>query len=273
LALVDAVSEQENLTLSASAFENENGEWMFEATCETPPDADVFSRVARLTLNGNVEFRVEKIEPDIDWIGKSLEGLPPVNAGGFYIHAGHSAGRMPPKAIPIHIEAGQAFGTGHHESTTGCLEAIYALVKNKKPATMIDVGTGSGVLAIALAKRVNRPVVASDIDPIAVETVWENAALNNVASLICAVEANGLDHAAIAARAPYDLIVANILAAALVEMAPEMARSARKEAAIILSGILTTQAAEVIAACARHNMVLNQRFIVGQWTTLLLEKI
>jgi len=272
-ALVDAVSARGDLALSVSAFESENGEWVFEATCDTPPDIAQFAAISRSALGGEVSFSFEKIDPGIDWVGKSLAGLPAVNAGGFYIHAEHNAEQIPAKAIPIHIEAAQAFGTGHHQTTTSCLEAIFTVLKNKRPRAMIDVGCGTGVLAIALAKRLHRPVIASDIDPIAVKITLENAALNNVASLVTAIEAEGLDHNAIEANAPFDLIVANILARPLTQLAPRAGQMAAKGAAIILSGILTRQAAPIIAAYAEHQMALNQRFILGQWTTLLLEKI
>jgi len=272
-ALVDAISARDDLAVSASAFANENREWIFEATCDSAPDLAEFAKIARLTLAGDVSFSSEEIDPSIDWIAKSLEGLPAVNAGGFYVHAEHNQDQMPPKAIPIHIEAAQAFGTGHHQTTTGCLQAIFMVLKNKRPETMIDIGCGTGVLAIALAKRLRRPVLASDIDPIAVKTTLDNAKLNNVANLITAIAAAGLNHSVISAHAPYDLIVANILARPLAEIAPEVGKAAASGASIILSGILTTQAPAIIAAYAQHHMALERRFILGQWTTLLLEKI
>ncbi|VAW20843.1 Ribosomal protein L11 methyltransferase [hydrothermal vent metagenome] len=272
-ALVDAISAKPDLALSASAFEGDNGEWVFEATCDKSPDITEFAKTARLALGGEVGFSCEKIDPNIDWVSKSLAGLPAVNAGGFYIHASHNGEQIPAGAIAIHIEAAQAFGTGHHETTTSCLEAIFMALKTKSPKTMIDVGSGSGVLAIALAKRLNRPVIASDIDPVAVQATLENARLNNVASLITAIEAQGLEHNAIDANAPFDLIVANILAKPLTELAPTAGRLAAQGAAIILSGILTRQAASVIAAYTKQQMALKQRFILGQWTTLLMEKL
>lgn len=272
-ALVDAISANEELTLAASAFEDENGEWVFEATCQGKPKLKRFRKIARRALGGEVLFSRERIDPDIDWIAKSLEGLPPVNAGGFFIHAGHNAEHIPDDVIPIHIEAAQAFGTGHHETTAGCLEAIHSILKDTRPKRIIDIGTGTGVLAIALAKRLRRKIVASDIDPVAVKTTKDNAKLNQVEEWIKPIEAVGLRNKKIKKNKPYDLLVANILAGPLAELAPAISAVSADGANIILSGILNTQASKVIKAYKRQNIVLNSRIVRNEWTTLLLEKI
>ena len=272
-ALVDAISETEGLTLAAAAHEDAHGEWVFEATCEGKPRLKDFRKIAKQTLGGKVKFTREKINPDIDWIAKSLEGLPPVNAGGFFIHAGHNAQQVPKNAIPIHIEAAQAFGTGHHETTSGCLEAIHGILKDNRPKKIIDIGTGTGVLAIALAKRLRRKIIASDIDPVAVKTTKDNAKLNNVKKWIKPVEAVGLNNRKINRNGPYDLLVANILAGPLAELAPDISAASANGANIILSGILNSQAAKVVKAYKRQNIVLNSRIVRNEWTTLILEKI
>jgi ribosomal protein L11 methyltransferase len=273
-ALVDAVMELGDLALTASAHEDAStGEWVFEATCEMLPDLLAFEELARGTLGGDVDFTITPIDPEVNWVAKSLEGLQPVLAGGFYVYGSHSAEQVPPAGLtPLHIEAAQAFGTGHHETTTGCLEAIALTLKRRRPRKMLDVGTGTGVLAIALARRTHTMVVASDIDPIATRTTIENARDNGVGPLIRAITATGLDHRAIAAGAPYDVIVANILAAPLVHLAPAIARAASRHATIILSGLLATQAARVASAYAIQGVVLRQRLIRGDWATLILEK-
>lgn len=272
-ALVDAVSERDDLALTASAHENEEtGEWVFEATCDTPPDLESFSELARLVLGGDVTFSVETIDPEINWVAKSLEGLAPVIAGGFYVYGSHSSDPIPDGLTPMKIEAAQAFGTGHHETTTGCLEAIEMVLRKRTPGRMIDVGTGTGVLAIALAKRIDAVILATDIDPIAVTTTMENANDNGVGAQIHAIEATGLDHAEIAARAPYDLIVANILAGPLTELAPSMGEVAQPGAHAILSGILNTQADGVIAAYDAAGFGLVDHLKRKEWTTLVLRK-
>jgi len=273
-ALVDAVMERDDLAVTASAHEDEaTGEWVFEATCDSAPDLDSFSELARLTLGGAVEFSFEAVDPDVNWVAKSLEGLPPVEAGGFYIYGSHETGPVPPGLTAIRIDAAQAFGTGHHETTTGCLEAIDRILKRKRPRYLIDIGTGTGVLAIALAKRLRLPVIASDTDPVAVKTTAANARDNGVAPYVLAVEATGLDHRLIAGNAPYDLIVANILAGPLTELAPAIGRVAARNASIILSGLLERQAGSVAAAYNRCGMVLRQRLVRKEWATLILEKL
>jgi ribosomal protein L11 methyltransferase len=272
-ALVDAVMAGD-LAVTASAHEDAaTGEWLFEATCDAPPDLAALAELARTTLGGNVEFSVEPIDPEVNWVAKSLEGLAPVTAGGFYVYGSHATDPVPAGLIAIRIDAAEAFGTGHHETTTGCLEAIERTLKRRKPRSPLDVGTGTGVLAIALAKRLHLPVVASDIDPVAVRTAAANARDNGVGKLVVALEAAGLDHRVIARHAPYDLIVANILAGPLQALAPAMRRAAEPGATIILSGILNTQAPRVLAAYARAGMVLRQRLVRKDWSTLMLERI
>lgn len=273
-ALVDAVMERDDLALTASAHENaDTGEWVFEATCDAEPDMAEFAALARLVLGGDVGFAVERIDPKVNWVAKSLEGLAPVVAGGFYVYGSHETAAVPPGLTGIKIDAAQAFGTGHHETTTGCLEALDRVLKRRKFSNPVDIGTGTGVLAIAAAKRLHVPVLATDIDPIAVTTTAENAAENGVSKLIAPLEATGLDHIKITRGAPYDLILANILAGPLVDIAPGMARIAGRGATIILSGILLTQASRVISAYANQHMVLRQKIERKEWATLILERV
>lgn len=273
-ALVDAVMEREDLAFTASAHEDvETGEWVFEATVESPANVEAFNTLAREVLGGDVDFAIEAIDPEINWVAKSLEGLQPVTAGGFYIYGSHETGAVPEGLIGLRIDAAQAFGTGHHETTTGCLEAIDRVLERAKPANVIDIGTGTGVLAIAIAKKTGLKVLATDIDPIAVTTTVENARDNDVAELIEGVVAEGLDSDVITAKAPYDLILANILAGPLMGLAPGMSRIAQPGASIILSGILETQAQAVIAAYAENGMPLLQRLQRKEWTTLILHKL
>jgi ribosomal protein L11 methyltransferase len=270
-ALVDAVMERDELALSASAYEDPTtGEWVFEATCEHAPDLDAFAVLAREVLGGSVGFSAEPIDPDVNWVARSLEGLKPVMAGGFVIHGSHDASPRAPGLVPIRIDAAQAFGTGHHETTSGCLEALDRLTRKRRYVAPLDVGTGTGVLAIALAKRLRCRVVATDIDPIAARTAAENAEDNGVGRLVTALVADGLHNPRLRQAAPYDLIVANILAAPLISLAPAISRAALPGAAIVLSGLLATQALRVQLAYAREGMVLQRKLVRGDWATLVL---
>jgi ribosomal protein L11 methyltransferase len=270
-ALVDAVMDRE-LALSASAYEDPaTGEWVFEATCDTAPDLALFAELARATLGGEVGFAVEPIDPEINWVAKSLEGLQPVSAGRFLVHGSHDH-PVATGLTPIRIDAAQAFGTGHHETTSGCLEAIDRLTRMHRFYAPLDIGTGTGVLAIALAKRLHCRVIATDIDPIAVRTARENARDNGVAGLVAAFVADGLRHPRLLRAAPYDLIVANILAGPLISMAPAVGRAAMPGASVVLSGLLTTQALRVQLAYARQGMFVRRKLMRGAWTTLVLTK-
>jgi ribosomal protein L11 methyltransferase len=271
-ALVDAVMERDDLALTASAHEVTEGEWVFEATTDAAPDLTAFETLALETLGGDVDFSIASVDPEVNWVAKSLEGLQPVIAGGVYVHGSHDTVAPPSGLIAIRIDAAEAFGTGHHETTTGCLEAIAMTLRQRRPRRMLDVGTGTGVLAIALAKRTRRRVVASDIDPVATRTALQNARDNGVGPLLATATAPGLSHRAIAAGGPYDLIAANILAAPLAALAPAIGRAAARRATIILSGLLRTQAARLVTIYAGQGMVLRHKLERGDWTTLVLEK-
>src|SRR5579872_4059626 len=186
-----------------------------EALYTEEPDAAYLTRIAGRAI------LVEPL-PDQDWIKLSQEGLPPVRAGRFFVYGAHDAGTVPHGVIPMRIEAGMAFGTGHHETTSLCLAVLSGLAKRRTYVNVLDLGCGTGLLAIAAAKLWRRPVVASDIDPVAIEVTNENARGNGVAPLVHAVTADGLTHPALAARAPYDLLIANILAGPLTHLSVQI---------------------------------------------------
>jgi ribosomal protein L11 methyltransferase len=207
---------------------------------------------------------------DANWVAKSLEGLAPVKAGPFVVHGGHDRAKLRPNDIGIEIEAGMAFGTGHHGTTAGCLIAIDRVAKARPIRNTLDVGTGSGVLAIALAKRAKAHVVASDIDPVATRVAHDNARLNHVAALVHTLTATGLSHATIEAHAPYDLIVANILAAPLVALAPAIRRSLAPGGTVILSGLLIEQERRVANMYRSVGLTREVALHRGEWSTLTL---
>ncbi len=210
--------------------------------------------------------------PETDWVAKSLEGLKPVRAGRFLVHGSHDRDRVKPNDMAIEIEAGQAFGTGHHGTTAGCLIAIERQAKTRTIRNALDVGTGSGVLAIALAKLAKARVLASDIDPVATEVADENVRLNGVAAFVRIVTATGLNGRAFTDEAPYDLVVANILAGPLAALAPAIRRVVAPGGTVILSGLLPAQRARIVATYRGTGLVLARTMIVDGWLTLVLRR-
>jgi ribosomal protein L11 methyltransferase len=236
-----------------------------EALYAVMPDGDLLDRLAGRRVH-------VALLPDIDWIRLSQEGLPPVRAGRFFVHGAHDAGQVPPGVIPIRIEAGLAFGTGHHETTALCLRVLSDLSKSRRFENVLDLGCGTGLLAIGAAKLWRRPVLASDIDAVAVAVTRENARANGEAPLVRAITADGLAHPALARRAPYDLVVANILAGPLTLLAPQIARALAPGAALILSGLLRWQENLVVSFYRPHGLILRKTRREGVWSALLLER-
>lgn len=208
--------------------------------------------------------------PDTDWVRKSLEGLAPVTAGRFFLHGSHDRSRRRDGGISLEIDAGTAFGTGHHGTTEGCLLALDALLKQGRPLRILDVGCGTGVLAIAAARGAGRPALASDIDPEAVRVTADNARLNGVAPWIRAITAPGLKDPRIANGAPYDLIFANILARPLVALAQGLSQALAPGGRLILSGLTRDQSRWILATYRNRGLVPVQKIGLGNWMTLVL---
>lgn len=250
-----------------------HGLWRVEALYEDEPDETVLrERLAQTERETGTTVAGLHIEPmpEVDWVTRSLEGLDPVRAGRFFIHGSHDAARIPAGAIPIRIDAAQAFGTGHHETTAGCLEFISECVRPGVKINALDIGTGTGVLAIAIAKLARVNVLASDIDPVSVAIAKANARVNGIGPFVSAVPARGFGHPALRARAPYDLIVANILARPLVALAPAFATHLKPGGALILSGLLATQEPMVASAMRMQGLKLVARKPIDDWMTLRL---
>lgn len=210
--------------------------------------------------------------PDIDWVTKSLEGLKPVRAGRFLIHGAHDREKRRIGDLGIEIEAGLAFGTGHHGTTAGCLEMLHRVACREAPRNALDLGTGSAVLAIALAKLSRIPVLATDIDAVATKVAAQNVRLNGVSTYVETVTAAGFQDPIFAARGPFDLIVANILARPLMRLAPQMATFVTPGGSLVLSGILDRQRDAVVAAYAgqrfRHVRTTHRE----GWVTIHLKR-
>ena len=236
-----------------------------EALYAQMPDGDLLSRLIGRDVHVG-------LLPDTDWIKLSQEGLPPVRAGRFFVYGAHDAGTVPPGVIPIRIEAGMAFGTGHHETTALCLGALSDLAKKRRYANVLDLGCGTGLLAIGAAKLWRRRVIASDIDPVAVAVTRENAAANGEGALVSAAIADGLAHPVLSAHAPYDLLIANILAEPLTRLAPEIARALARSGVVILSGLLRWQENLVLSFYRPQGLVLRAIRRDGPWSALVLQR-
>jgi ribosomal protein L11 methyltransferase len=236
-----------------------------EALYATMPDGELLSRLAGASVH-------VALVPDQDWVKLSQEGLPPVRAGRFFVYGAHDGGNIPSGVIPLRIEAGLAFGTGHHESTALCLSLLSEMAGRKRFKRVLDLGCGTGVLAIAMARLWHAPVVATDIDPVAVDITRENALINDAAPRVRTCAADGLTHTAIRANAPYELIVANILAGPLTRLAPAIAHALRPSGSLVLSGLLRWQENLVLSYYRSHRLELRARKRDGNWSALLLER-
>ena len=259
---------------ASAAFENEaTGLWEVEVYFAEEPNQDSIRELVRIAAGDEAAAAAEfDTLAEKDWVKASLEGLTMVEAGRFLIHGGHDRGRVPLNRIGIEIEAALAFGTGHHGTTRGCLLALDAILKQKRPRRVLDVGTGTGVLAIAAARALRQPVALGDIDPVSVEASASNARLNRAASYLKPVVARGVQHPALMAGQPYDLIFANILAKPLRLLAPSIAGVASHDATLILSGLLARDVAGVLSAYAAQGFRLHKRGDLEGWATLVLTR-
>lgn len=254
-------------------------EWQLDAYVETKPDKAMIAAIAALAPSAAKVKPVVTHIPEEDWVTLSQSGLEPIHAGRFFVHTPYNADHVPEDMTGFLIDAGRAFGTGHHETTTGCLMMLDQLKRNGlRFDDIADIGTGTGLLAFAArALWPAAKVIASDIDPVSIEVTEENAIANGVpvgrgrGQVELAVAA-GLAHRRLKARLPYDLLIANILAGPLIELAPVFGSAVLPGGTIILAGLLDTQADAVAQAYRRQGFYLAGKIVRGDWPTLRLVK-
>lgn len=280
-AVADVVVEMFDPTeAAASAFDlNPNApgwsspEWLVEVYFSDEPDQDY---VRDLIVAAAGEEAAQKLEfariDKKDWVAKSLHGLAPVRAGRVLIHGAHDRDKPRANDVGLEIEAALAFGTGHHGTTLGCLLMFDDVLKRRRPRRILDVGTGTGVLALAAARLLRNAVAAGDIDPESVRSARANAIHNGATPWLHPVLATGVGHPALREGAPYDLIFANILAKPLKSLAVGVTRLASRDGELILSGLLKSDAPGVLAVYAAQRFRLAARKDIDGWTTLLLRR-
>jgi ribosomal protein L11 methyltransferase len=259
--------------VAVAAFENDAGQWAVEITFARSPDQNAIRELAKSGGVEPTELQFAELS-EKDWVAASLADLTPVQAGRFLVHGAHHRGTFPANRIGIEIEAALAFGTGHHGTTRGCLLALDRLLKQRRRMRVLDVGTGTGVLAIAAAKVLHSAVLTTDIDPVAVRVANANARHNGVATFITNRVADGRRGLPKFGpwRGPFDLILANILLGPLTRMAPQLARRLAPGGAIVLSGLLPNQASAAISAYRAQGLALERRTILENWATLVMRR-
>ncbi|ATE64398.1 50S ribosomal protein L11 methyltransferase [Rhizorhabdus dicambivorans] len=254
-------------------------DWQLDVYVEDEPDKALLTAIAALAPSAAGAKPVVTHIPEEDWVTLSQSGLEPIRAGRFFVHTPYNADRVPDGMTGFLIDAGRAFGTGHHETTTGCLMMLDKLRQSGlRFDDIADIGTGTGLLAFAArALWPAAKTIASDIDPVSIEVTAENAAVNAIPTgrgrgQVELAVAAGMDHRRLKARAPYDLLIANILAGPLIELAPVFADAVLPGGTIILAGLLDSQAEAVAQAYRRQGFYLADRIVRGDWPTLRLVK-
>ena len=279
-AVADLMVESfEPAEAASTAFETETPwpgggkAWAVEVYFGFEPDEESLRELVAAAAGDEAAAQVEfGLTEKQDWVANSLAGLKPVRAGRFLVHGAHDRDKVGPSDIGVEIEAGLAFGTGHHGTTRGCLMHFDRLLKRRRPAYVLDVGCGAGVLAIAAAKALKRKVWLGDIDPVAAAVANENAALNGVAAHAKAVVSRGVESRALREGAPYDLVFANILAKPLRLLAPSLARVIAYDGEAIVSGLLLADAAGVVSAWGAQGFRLRDRIELEGWASLRLTR-
>lgn len=271
-ALGAAMEAMDPAPMGVGVFEVEDGSGLWEVGgyFETAPSEAELALLA--AAFGSKPFAISAL-PETDWVAHVKRELVPVDAGRFFVYGSHDADKIPQGRIALLIEAAMAFGTGHHGTTLGCLRAYDRLLdQGFVPANVADIGCGTAVLAMAAAETSEAAVLASDIDPVAVDVAEANLSANGMSGRVTCIEAAGFDAEAIRAAAPFDLVFANILRGPLIELAPDMAQHIASGGRAILSGLLIEQAQDVIAAYEAAGFVSEAREDLGEWSALVVRK-
>jgi ribosomal protein L11 methyltransferase len=257
--------------LAVTLFEDRTG-FLLEAYYEVPPVLDGIDR-ALASIGADIGKASLEGVPDENWVAVSQAALPPVRAGGFIVHCRHDRAHIGLRRAAIEIEAGEVFGTGHSATTAGCLEALGQITKRQRFRCVLDLGCGTGVLAIAAARALpHARVLASDNDPLATAVARGNVALNRVAARVHIATAAGLSHSLLRRAQPFDLVLANILPQPLICLAPAIHRAVKPGGVAVLSGLLTEQAREVFATYQAIGFCLIGRRRYTEWTVLSLRR-
>ena len=279
-AIADLIVESfEAAEAASTAFETDDPwpgggrAWLMEAYFGSEPDeAAIRALIALASDEPTARSATFGLTEQRDWVANSLAGLRPVRAGRFLVHGAHDRSRVRVNDVAIEIEAGLAFGTGHHGTTRGCLLHFDRLLKRRRPKRVLDVGCGAGVLAIAAAKVLRRKVWLGDIDPVAVAVANANARLNGVGASCRAIVSRGVENAALREGAPYDLVFANILARPLRLLAPSLAAVISADGEAIVSGLLLADVAGVLASWRAQGFDLIERIELEGWASLRLRR-
>lgn len=258
---------------ACAAFEGDDGRWQIAVHFRTVPDETRLRGLVALVA-GDTAAAALTLEPIAaeNWVARSLAGLKPVRVGRIMAHGAHDRAQLRANDVSIEIEAALAFGTGHHGTTRGCLFALSELAKRSRPRRVLDIGTGTGVLAIAAARLFRTQVVAGDIDPVATRAAQRNARLNRAASMVAFSRARGTRAPAVLAHAPYQLIFANILLEPLIRMAVPLRSLAAPGAYVVLSGLLPSHAKAVLAIYRAQGFMMERRIVLAGWVTLVMRR-
>lgn len=274
---VDAVAEAlQPFAISVASFgTTPDGPWTIEAYADAPPDhARLGQALGQVATAAAIDLPDLQVEPmaATDWLRANRDSFQPIRAGRYFVYPSHYEGEMPSGAIAICIDAATAFGSGTHGSTQGCLLALDLLMPAIGRGMLLDLGCGSGILSIAMARTGGHAVIAVDINAEAIRVCRENARINGVADRVHAFRGGGLRDRRVAINGPYPLVVANILARPLMEMARDIAANVEVGGFVVLSGLLIGQEVQVLGAYRRCGLSLHDRVTVGGWRTLILRR-